>query len=196
MSRAKALPDSDLDGRFIFYWIALNALCGRAGGDGELGDLDGLLRQLRACDRTQGRIRRALHKLEQQAKTLLGSQFLYKKYWLCGLTDELDRKLQREREMRAWRSGTLEDRLEDLFRRLTVLRNQIFHGASTDRSRVNRDSLDAAVPLLSEMVKCFVELVATHQTRLDLGAVPDPPKNHEDHPLDKRQKFNPPHLGR
>lgn len=203
IKRAESLPDSDLDGRFIFYWIALNALYGRAKylpGEGGLGgeeqDVYHFLEQVHQFDREEQSIRQALIPLKENVTRLLTSEFLHKRYWKDGYTDDLDRIVKKARWMaeKAWASGVPEKSLRSVFARLYVLRNQIFHGASTDRSRANRDSLNVAVPVLSKLVHVFWKIVHRHEDRREWGSAPYPPKNSPEHPEDKRQRFNVPHV--
>ena len=197
--------ESDLDGHFIFLWIALNALFGQAryrpdGGDpaGEWADLDRFLERLCRIDESSGHIRATLKPLREPILQLLSLRFLHRSYWIEGDTDALEARLQRDYRMAeaAWRRGRPEPCLSELFRRLYVLRNQIFHGASTDRSSANRDSLRAAVPVLAALVPVFRTLMKDTITREEWGPVPYVPQKYPGHPPDRRSRFNPPRVVR
>jgi hypothetical protein len=205
LRRAGSLAEDDHDGRFIFLWIALNALFGQAryrpdGGDpaGEWGDLARFLNQVRQLDQSHRRIRTALAPMGNSVMSLLRLPFLHRRYWIEGDTDSLRASLERDRHKAevAWERGQPEMYLEELFRRLYVLRNQIFHGASTDRSSANRDSLEAAVPVLAALVPVFRFLMKEAATREDWGLIPYIPRKYPGHPPDRRSRFNPPRVVR
>jgi hypothetical protein len=203
LRRASSLAATDLDGRFIFLWIALNALFGQAryrpdGGDpaGEWGDLEQFLRRLGQLDESRGRIPTAMRPLREPVIQLLSLPFLHRSYWVDGHTDGLDTRLQQDcrRAGVAWERGRPETCLREIFRRLYVLRNQIFHGASTDRSSANRDSLEGAVPVLAALVPVFRSLMRDEPANDDWGPIPYVPRRREGHPPDRRSRFNPPRL--
>jgi hypothetical protein len=205
LRRAGSLAEDDHDGRFIFLWIALNALFGQAryrpdGGDpsGEWGDLARFLNQVLQLDQSHRRIPAALAPLGDPVMELLSLRFLHRRYWIEGDTDSLRCSVKRDRKKAeaAWKGGQPEKCLEELFRRLYVLRNQIFHGASTDRSSANRDSLKAAVPVLAALVPVLRSVMRNAITRSDWGSIPYVPRGREGHPPDRRSQFNPPRLVR
>ena len=114
--RANDLPASDLDGKFIFYWIAFNALYGQPrypremkGEGDELRDLKSFVRDL--CDVPEAAriLRHALNSVDQPAADLMRNQFLIKEYWEEGLTDSVQAELWNDvdRAQRAWRSSRL-----------------------------------------------------------------------------------------
>ena len=79
----------------------------------------------------------------------------------------------RERELGWARVSSNRLGAHRIFRRLYVLRNQIFHGSSTDRSTANRRSLEHGVPVLGAFVEAFCDIVEQHAS--DEPELQDPP---------------------
>lgn len=165
LRRAKeevAVPD--LDARFIFLWIALNALFGRAkyrlAADertAEFKDLREFVNSM--CRLDQGAVQRALRDphIREHVRVLLDDRYLDNKCWQRW--DEKNITDKTARESCCVASSEYQSELVTLFSRLYVLRNQIFHGCSTDRSSRNRPSLMAAVPVLEKLVHAFIGVV-------------------------------------
>ncbi len=152
----------DYEGAFICYWIALNALYAQRKNERKEDELESawLVRMLCKLDR-YGKIRDTISGVKQQADALIHKKYLYSLYWSEGTTAEVLRNLgkdgQKARE--AWRDEDIGRYLEILFRRLHVLRNQIFHGCSTDHRSLNRGSLRPAVEVLEALVPALVEVM-------------------------------------
>jgi hypothetical protein len=164
MLRARQFPESDLDARFIFTWIAVNALYGQAKyrhGDvdrtSELKDIKEFLKCVLRLDNDA--IQRALRapRIRDSAETLLGDRFLSDNCWRKWDAEGVVEKKARESSCAPVTDHTSD--LMTLFSRLYVLRKQIFHGCSTDRGSKNRPSLVAAVPVLETLVRTFIGIV-------------------------------------
>lgn len=156
-------PDArdDLEGQFISYWIALNALYARRRTErGDVRESKWLLNFLCDLDR-HGELRFAVGTVKRQADTLLQKKYLSKIYWDHGTTPRMKEVLSREgqKAKEAWSNGDIKEYLDILFQRLHVLRNQIFHGCSTDRRSLNRGSLKPAVAILEALVPVLVEIM-------------------------------------
>lgn len=124
--RAAKLCQS-LDGRFICFWLGFNALYGQREAT-DRADMEWFLKQM--VDLRDQAIRSRLLSLKREATALLGLEFLYRSYWSDGFTDALGEEMMRRLvnlEV-AWRSGTPEECLHDVFDCLHELRNQILHG--------------------------------------------------------------------
>ena len=166
----QAVEANDLDGAYIFYWIAFNAAYA-----GELGETletapseRSLLRDyfnaLLIAD-TDRRIYDALwEKFSGPIRILLENRFVFAPFWSChrqgdpdGWKLAFDRSA--ERAMRAFQQGNAQQVLEIVFDRLYVLRNQLMHGGSTYASSVNRSQVGDGIRILGWMVPVFVELM-------------------------------------
>jgi len=152
----------DFEGQFIFYWVALNALYARAKGDRRSDEQESkwlvdLLCDLDQCDR----LRLAVSSVKQSADKLLRDKYLSRLYWAEGTTTRARKILSsEEREAQAaWQTDYTKRYLDILFRRLHVLRNQIFHGCSTDRGVSNKGSLKPAVAVLGALVPSLIKVM-------------------------------------
>ncbi len=173
--RAARLPEADLDGRFIFSWIAFNALYGqaryrqrqdasgpdqaRAPSASEHREIATFLSWVARTD-AAGVLARAVARMKNTPGELLADPFLDDRNW--EKWDREGRVVKPDREQAViWKneSGTV---LQRLFLRLYVLRKQIFHGCSTDGGKRNRDSLRRAVVILEATVPLFRDLVQVH----------------------------------
>lgn len=162
ITRARDLPVSDLDGKFIFYWIAVNALYGQPkylerseNRTNDLADLQTFLNSVIPRD-VQGRISNALKSVEDEIVQLLRERYLCKSCWIHWQNRGLLTRLEREQDSCRHRdTGT---NLNRVFSRLYVLRNQLFHGCSSERGSKNRDMLKRAVKVLETFAPALQEL--------------------------------------
>jgi Apea-like HEPN len=159
---------------FITYWIAFNALYGRVNESGNgrylrLGDDDArwFLRMICDLDAGAGLIESAVAAIRKEGHALLKSRYLSEKYWRQGYSANLKRQLEEE-------TTAAEDALDSgdpypylytlLWCRVRVLRNQIFHGCSTNRDSLNKDVVEPALRVLSELISLFVKVM---ENRID-----------------------------
>lgn len=164
----KSDPD-DLDAAFVFYWIAFNALYGQPiylkKQDERQGDWNDILKFLGLMTK-YGRVfmESVMRKAEEDIQKIQDNQFLCKLCWVRWNEKKLFSKEQRLSEL--CRESSRDD-LCDLFHRLYVLRNQIFHGCSSDRSVKNRESIAPAVIIMRALVPVFREIVRHYGHRED-----------------------------
>jgi hypothetical protein len=160
---------SDTASRFIFLWVAFNALYGRPRYRrdislprdetqdfiGFLGELDGLSR---------GAIGDVMRRVEADVEKILQNPFLVRE---CG--ESWDKGQIRDRGRRRATASVQYDkahRVEQVVRRLYTLRNQLLHGAATAGGRRNDESLRHAIPILAMVVPEVVRLVALHHAKM------------------------------
>lgn len=160
---AAARRGESIDSRFIFYWIAFNALYGQAeylteNPQGEEERIHDFLGKMVRLDSNREHIRTALGRFDPELRALLVSEFLWKDYWVNGFTRALSDTIRRAPDdVRAVQAGVASVGwlIRRVFDRLYVLRIQIFHGCSKDGSSANRDSLEPAVAVLKTLVPLF-----------------------------------------
>lgn len=187
IERARAIEDwEDHHGQFIFYWIALNALYGRdkTSRRSEEDDQTWFLNRVFDLDKEEKAIHRAFDELKPKADRLLKDQFLVDLYWTEGLTARVKRVMESDfnKAQEAWARGDEETYLRILLWRLSTLRNQIFHGCSTDRRSLNRTSLMPALHILEILVPSFLETMRQHGKHCDWPKIPYPRKDSPQHP--------------
>lgn len=159
--------DQQPEARFLYLWIALNALYSRWNAERNMPDGDGasrvdFFRQLCAWDglafETLIRQQRGL------AKKILQNPYIAYSFWknpehpkAKGWATEdanyLDRNLK---------NGDYRKVVEQVMDRLFVLRGQLVHGASTGGSRLNRSSLTAALRFLESFAPVAVHVTIEH----------------------------------
>ena len=189
IDRAKSLKEQEWDeGPCIFYWIAFNALYGQHNErrETESKDIEKFLERMCHMDKEDGSlslILDAIH-IKRKIDTLLRNQFLSAIYWREGPSSHFQRKQDEDlKEARtAYKRRELGAYLTIVFKRLRVLRNQIFHGCSTDKRRSNKGSLRPALALLEELVPQFLRIFKDHGQREKWGKVPYPRSGSPQHP--------------
>ena len=158
MRKARDISPSDIDARFIFLWIAFNALYGQPkylkrepgceiyGLDEEM-DIKKFVEVISHLDR-KSQIRTELEPLKQDIDELTKDLFLNKQCWIGWYKREL--QSVDERVKRPFFAGKRGAGLTGLFQSLYVLRNQLFHGCSTTgvEGTKNREALKRAVGVL------------------------------------------------
>jgi len=179
LERGEAAGDDDLEGTFVPLWIAFNALYGHLADDGSTApDRASWQEFLAGIVRADGtdRLGRALWDEQLDVLRMIDSRYLFKPFWF-GEQSEADGKLKRARQraMRGYQSRTSSAVLQELFERVYVLRQQIFHGAATCGSRVNRHTLKMGARVLSSIVPVMIEIMITSGPDVDWGEVCYPP---------------------
>jgi hypothetical protein len=149
IQKATDVSAGDIDSKFIFLWIAFNALYGQpkylkreAGyemyGLDEATDIKNFFEVIHQLDR-RGQIDNAIESLRHDVDDLRGDLFLNKQCWIEWRKRELQSVL--ERVKRPFLAGKRDVGLPGLLKSLYVLRNPLFHGCSTDKGTKNREAL-------------------------------------------------------
>ena len=118
-------------------------------------------------------------------KVLLSDIYLSDDYWRgkrlpAGLATEM--QIEKAKALQFLENGYCFNVLKLLTSRLSVLRNQIFHGCSTDTGSKNVDSLHPAVSALTALVPAFVSIMILCGSREEWDDLPYPPKGSWQHP--------------
>ncbi len=187
ISRSETFQEwDDYHGPFISYWIAFNALYGRHDeirGRKDIDDIEWFLSRICELDQEDGSLSRIMSAIKQKTDRLLRDQFLSEIYWKEGLSSHFKRRQDEDlKEARtAYNQGKLAEYLTILFKRLQVLRNQVFHGCSTDKKSLNKNSLRPALEILEELVPHFWKIFKAHGQRYDWPKVPYPRRDSPHH---------------
>jgi hypothetical protein len=176
LERAEAAGDQE--GRFIPLWIAFNAIYGYLDDDGrDAGDHASwqhfLARVAQADD--ADRLGQILWSSQIDVARLVNEQFLFKPFWLGQANWQAKLERSRRQLMIHLQNRQTVGVLEELFERLYVLRQQVFHGAATSGSKLNRTNLKRATGLLSQLIPGMLEIMLDAGPEVDWGEVCFPP---------------------
>lgn len=165
----------DCDAKFIFCWIAFNAMYGRWGLPSGLRDDDYESERAtfeKYLQKVSGleseRISDVMRNLSSEIASLLDNKYVFEPFWKHhnGLSEYSDweqrfRKRKRERESAPWYKRT-ETTLCQLFDRLYALRNQLLHGGATWDSSVNRHQVTAGAKIMAALTPHFIDVMIRH----------------------------------
>ena len=172
----RAEQAEDVDGKFIFLWIAFNAAYAQ-----ELDDSDrtsdkatftAFLQKLCDLD-TSKRIDELIWKeFSGSIRTLLNNPYVF--HLFCEFQrsriDESEWKDRfasaRKSAQSALVSGNTPVLLSVVFNRLYTLRNQLIHGGATWNGNVNRDQLRDCTRLLGKLVPVIIALMMDNPSAL------------------------------
>jgi len=187
MDAADALPPDQQHARFVFLYIAFNALYGRRQYEGSreeaAHDRDEFLERLKSMsdyDRRQGNnsLVRALQVCRKECGELIGNYFLRDTYWRKQKTSRELRKefaQQRRRAEEEFNKGRYGLELDLVLRRLGVLRNQVIHGCVTyGASSKGLPSLEVGLSVLQQIVPVFYRLMDVYGHHVSWPAIPYP----------------------
>jgi hypothetical protein len=165
----RAEQADDMDGRFIFLWIAFNAAYAQEIGDdnylSEQAAFKAFLEKL--CDLDTGKRIDALvwKEFSGSIRTLLDNPYVFDAFWQFqrGKITEADWKTRfaagKRSAQLALASGKTPILLGVTFSRIYTLRNQLMHGGATWNGAVNREQIRDCVQLLSRLVPLVIELM-------------------------------------
>jgi len=168
----------DFEGRFISLWIAFNSIYGHLDEDGrdarDRASWQTFLARLVKED-AEGALGRIVRERQAGILRLIDNQFLFKPFWL-GLPDAAE-KLRRSvrRCLKCYNDGSTLAVLQELFERLYVMRTQVFHGAATSGSKLNRPTLERSTGVLAALVPEMVRIIISAGPAVDWGEVCFPP---------------------
>jgi hypothetical protein len=132
----------------------------------------------------QGRSRQPSLRSSPPRARFSRSRYLFDRYWIDGFSKvrgEITDKARSAEEGLA--AGKVDAYLIALFRRIRVLRNQIFHGCSTQRDSLNRDTLEPAVRVLETLIPTFVRILWERSDKQhEFPKVPFPRRGSPQHP--------------
>jgi hypothetical protein len=180
----RAEQATDADEQFIALWIAFNAIYGRADGDGNGPGDDGrpgdratwqaFLAEIVKRDGTD-----ILGDLVRRNQTpiirMIQNKYLFRPFW--------DRRPNAEHILRKCCTAAVINLgnhlttgiVEELFERLYVLRAQVFHGAATRGSKLNRSNLRNGAELLSKLLPAMIAVMLAAGPEVNWGEVCFPP---------------------
>ena len=171
IDRAERESD-DPDARFVFYWIAFNAIYAKdipeRHNERERDRFGGYFKDIVRLD-TDKRIYDAVwNRFSDSIRDFLNNKFVFQDFWdyhnrkdgKDNWEDRFNReKREANRTLDTRYPSATESILPVLFYRLYVLRNQIVHGGATWNSSVNRDQVRAGAKIVRFLVLVFVDIM-------------------------------------
>lgn len=169
LDRAESEAD-DPDARFIFLWIAFNAVYAQELGlespfRKQLGAFLSAVAELDQENRLQGLL---FKDFSGPIRTLIGNRFVFEPFWRAlrehNSSDHWKTQFEKSQKAAIYAvvSGDTPTVLGIVFDRLYVLRNQLVHGGATWRSQVNREQLKDGVLILMSLVPLILEIMLEH----------------------------------
>ena len=165
----RAEQSEDMDGKFIFLWIAFNAAYAQ-----ELDDSDrasdratfmGFLQKLCNLDTSKCIDDLIWKEFSGSIRTLLDNPYVFHLFWefqrgrICE-EEWMDRLASAKKAAQlALASGNTPALLSVVFNRLYTLRNQLIHGGATWDGKLNRDQLRDCTRLLGKLVPVIIALM-------------------------------------
>src|SRR5690554_73004 len=158
----------DLDGRFIFLWIAFNAAYANELGEITVSEselFDNFLARLIDLDNNNRLYSIVWQRYPNAIRVLLDNKFIFQPFWnyhngYPGYENwEQMFKQSKAAVHRALADNDTATVLSIVFKRLYTLRNQIVHGGSTYNSQANRDQMRDAVSILGDFVPAIIEIM-------------------------------------
>lgn len=171
----------DLDARFIFQWVALNAAYAREfhDGDTERERFRGFIDTLVALDRGNALHTTLFSTFSGPIRTLIDNKYVFGPFWTALRDHDASERWQQafSASKRAALTAIMGNQtgtvLSIVFDRLYVLRNQLIHGGATWNSQVNRNQLRDAVAILDTLVPQVVQIMLENPDH-DFGEIQYP----------------------
>ena len=166
----------DVDGKFIFLWIAFNAAYANEIVEGERAHEKKtfvmFLEKLVELDTDDILYKLIWTEFSGSIRVLLNNQFVFEPFWEYhrGNIPQEQWKSSFESAKAAANRALAEHRTADalsiVLSRMYTLRNQLVHGGATWNSRVNRDQLSDCASFLGKLVPHVIQLMLDNPNTL------------------------------
>ena len=178
LHRAEQLArNDDLDGQFIFLWIAFNAAYAtdidEKYRESEQTTFRAFLEKLVELDGPRKRIEAFVwNEFTGSIRVLLDNPYVFQEFWFFqnGTLPEAEWKRRFTSAKKAAHAAVLKrDTLTVLsvvLSRIYTLRNQLVHGGATWNSSVNRDQIRDCTNLMGKLVPMVIEIMLDHPEAL------------------------------
>ncbi len=179
LERAEGFQAVDTEGRFISCWIALNALYGRLDDQHRpWADRDALktfITHIWHLD-AHAALRQILGRRQTAVLNLIEDPYLTIQFWENQSAPAIRQaKKDAKDAILAYQKPNRLPIMRLLFDRLYVMRNQVFHGASTKGSKLNRRALQSSATVLMELLLAMLAIMIEQGISEDWGRVCYPP---------------------
>lgn len=173
---SRAEQAEDVDGKFIFLWIAFNAAYAQEIDDSDRASgkaaFTAFLQKLCDLDTSKHIDELIWNEFSGSIRVLLDNPYVFHLFWdfQRGRLDEGEWKERFASAKRAAQSalasGNTPVLLAVMFSRLYTLRNQLMHGGATWNGKVNRDQLRDCTRLLGKLVPAIIALMMDNPNTL------------------------------
>ncbi|MFQ5462839.1 MAG: hypothetical protein ACE5E5_09455 [Phycisphaerae bacterium] len=102
---------------------------------------------------------------------MIGNPYLNAEYWIQKKVAEKQVHRDAKAANVAFGTSKMYPVFQTLFERLYVMRVQVFHGASTKGSKLNRNTLRGCVFALQTIMPAIIQVMLDHGTCVDWGEV-------------------------
>jgi len=168
----------DTDSRFIALWISFNAIYGCVKEDGlsarDRETWQAFVTRIIQADKTD-QLGEILQRNQLKVLHLIENRYMFRPFWLGDPDAEKKLAAARRSAMVNFQNHSCVGIFQELFERLYVLRSQVFHGAATAHSKLNREYLESATGLLTEIVPTMIGIMLEAGPEGDWGDVCFPP---------------------
>ena len=159
---------NDLDGQFIFLWIAFNAAYAQdleCLNLSEAATFSRFVNKICDLDPKQELTNLIWDVYPSSIRLLLDNQYVFQPFWdhqnghdnAADWQDKFDKaKLQANTALANQNTGKV---IELVLVRMYTLRNQIIHGGATWNGKINRSQLNDGVKLLGRLVPIIIEVM-------------------------------------
>ena len=172
----RALQADDVDGRFIFLWIAFNAAYATEIDEqyrlSEQATFQAFLEKLCAMDHSKQIDTLVWQEFSSTIRILLDTPYVLQSFWDWQrkkiTAEEWKKRLDQGKQQASYAlaNGNTAGLLSIIFSRLYTLRNQLMHGGATWNSFVNRSQLRDCTKLLDKLVPVIISLMLENPNTL------------------------------
>ncbi len=158
----KAKSVEDAASKFIFYWIAFNAQYSSLINAKEQKERNDFLDKIYKDEKGKRELEIIFNKNESAIKRIFKLPQTHRDFWKKPKGQQIENIEQWQQYFK--KNGSLpedkEKKLKDLFSRLSVVRNQIFHGShSGNEHSYGYTQVEEGVEMLSELIPCFFDII-------------------------------------
>ena len=176
LERSEAAEDTE--GKLISLWISFNAIYGYLDDDGrnaaDHSSWQSFLAKLVKHDGLSI-LDEVVYKNQKYILYLIDNQYIFRPFWSGQPNWETLFKKSRQDALRNFGTHQILPILQELFERLYILRAQVFHGAATSGSKLNRRQINTGTDILAALVPVMVAIMIEAGPEVDWGEVCFPP---------------------
>ena len=169
---------ANMEGRFMSLWIAFNAVYGYLEDDGfnapDHAAWQAFLASIAKAD-VQGHLAQILWAQQVNVLRLIDSKYQFRPFWLGHPDAEEKLKRSVKQAIMHFNGRSVVGVLEELFERLYVLRQQVFHGAATASSKLNRRAMKLGTGILAAVIPAIIVIMINVGPEAEWGEVCFPP---------------------